>query len=53
MIPTHYLEITLGLMAGVPVGFAIAALIAARKMRRISAREWMAARKFYTGGQQP
>jgi len=50
MIPDHYLHITLGLMVGVPIGFAIAAFIASRKMRRISSREWMAARKFYLGG---
>jgi len=50
MIPEHYLHIILGAMAGIPLGFAIAALFTARKIRRISAQEWLAARKFYMGG---
>lgn len=49
MIPNHYLEIILGLIAGFPIGFLFAAMLVYRRMRRISAREWMAARKFYTG----
>lgn len=49
MIPEHYLHIILGAMAGVPLGFIIAAGFASRKMRRISADEWLAARKFYMG----
>jgi uncharacterized protein YneF (UPF0154 family) len=49
MIPTHYLHIILGLMAGIPIGMFITALFTQRKIRRISAEEWLAARKFYTG----
>jgi uncharacterized protein YneF (UPF0154 family) len=53
MIPTHYLHIILGLMVGITIGISIGMFIAAffaqRKMRRISANEWLAARKFYTG----
>jgi len=49
MIPTHYLEIILGVMIGIPIGFFICAFFASRRMRRISTREWLAARKFYTG----
>jgi hypothetical protein len=53
MIPTHYLEILLGVFVGVPIGVPIGgflvALITSRKLQRISAEEWLAARKFYTG----
>ena len=49
MIPTHYLHIILGLMVGIPIGIVIASMFAQRRMRRISAQEWLAARKFYTG----
>jgi xanthine/uracil permease len=47
MIPTHYLHIVLGIMPGVVIGFLIASMLATRKFRRISADEWLAARKFY------
>lgn len=47
MIPPHYLHIILGAMIGLPLGLFIASAIAHRKMRRLSAREWLAARKFY------
>ena len=48
MLPTHYLHILLGVMPGFAIGFFAASILAAWRMRRISAREWLAARKFYT-----
>jgi xanthine/uracil permease len=45
----HYLHIILGVMIGIPIGFLICAFFASRRMRRISNKEWLAARKFYTG----
>ncbi len=47
MIPEHYLHILLGTMPGAVIGFLAASLISARRTRRISAEEWMAARKYY------
>lgn len=52
MIPTHYLHILLGLMPGAVIGFVAASLLAHRKFRRISAEEWMAARKYYQWGKE-
>lgn len=49
MIPYHYLHIILGLMVGFPIGFLVSAFFAHRRMRRLSTKEWLAARKFYTG----
>ena len=53
MIPEHYLHAMLGFLPGLILGFSfggfITALFAHRRMRRISTREWLAARKFYTG----
>lgn len=47
MIPEHYLHILLGVMPGAVIGFLASSLISARRFKRISAEEWMAARKFY------
>ena len=47
MIPEHYLHILLGTMPGYALGFLTSYFLARRRMRRISAKEWAAARKFY------
>jgi hypothetical protein len=49
MIPLHYLHILLGIIVGIPIGGIVIGLVSYRKMYRISADEWLAARKFYTG----
>lgn len=46
-LPTEYLLILMGIIGGFPLGFAAASLLAARRMRGITAREWREARKFY------
>jgi hypothetical protein len=47
MIPEHYLHILLGAMPGAVIGFLASSLISAHRHRRLSAEEWMAARKYY------
>ena len=52
MIPEHYILILLGgligVMIGVTLGGVIVGLMTARKLRRVSADEWLAAQKYYT-----
>jgi hypothetical protein len=47
MLPEHYLYILLGSMPGAILGFIASSMLSARKFRRISAEEWLAARKYY------
>lgn len=48
MIPEHYLHVILGAMPGAALGYLAAAIICARRNRRLSAEEWRAAMKYYT-----
>jgi hypothetical protein len=47
MIPNHYLDLILGLIAGVTIGFGLAAVISSFRRARAYNMGWNAARDFF------